>query len=110
VKQIYAGEAGLRRHVIVALPLLTPAIASWWVGLVTPIPSGLARPLVESLHCDAVMGVHDIGSVIAPPDGGLTGYREAVRLALERIAHGQVETCRVGTFWAHSHASSGCAA
>jgi uncharacterized protein YbjT (DUF2867 family) len=90
--QIYAGEAGLRRRVIVALPFLTPAIASWWVGLVTPIPSGLARPLVESLRCDAVMGVHDIGSVIAPPDGGLTGYREAVRLALERIAHGQVDT------------------
>ncbi|MCW2520586.1 MAG: putative nucleoside-diphosphate sugar epimerase, partial [Mycobacterium sp.] len=46
--QIYAEEAGLRRRFIVALPLLTPSIASWWVGLVTPIPSGLARPLVES--------------------------------------------------------------
>ena len=36
--QVYAEEAGLRRRVIVALPLLTPSIASWWVGLVTPIP------------------------------------------------------------------------
>ncbi|MBV9089976.1 MAG: DUF2867 domain-containing protein [Mycobacteriaceae bacterium] len=86
--QIYAEEAGLRRRLIVVLPFLTPTIASWWVGLVTPIPSGLARPLVESLHCDAVMGVHDIGQVIPPPDGGLTGYREAVRLALDRKAHG----------------------
>ena len=48
--QGYAEVAGLRRRVIVALPLLTPTIASWWVGLVTPIPSGLARPLVESLR------------------------------------------------------------
>ncbi len=48
--QVYADVAGLRRRVIVALPLLTPSIASWWVGLVTPIPSGLARPLVESLR------------------------------------------------------------
>ncbi len=90
--QIYAEEAGLRRRVIAVLPFLTPAIASWWVGLVTPIPSRLARPLVESLHCDAVMGVHDVGTVIPPPDGGLTGYRDAVRLALERITHGQVDT------------------
>ena len=53
--QIYADVAGLRRRLIVVLPLLTPTIASLWVGLVTPIPSGLARPLVESLECDAVM-------------------------------------------------------
>ena len=52
--QGYAEVAGLRRRVIIVLPFLTPSIASWWVGLVTPIPSGLARPLVESLHCDAV--------------------------------------------------------
>jgi uncharacterized protein YbjT (DUF2867 family) len=81
--QVYADVAGLRRRVIVALPLLTPSIASWWVGLVTPIPSGLARPLVESLEHDAVMDEHDIDGVIPPPQGGLTGYRDAVRRALQ---------------------------
>jgi uncharacterized protein YbjT (DUF2867 family) len=81
--QVYAEEAGLRRRVIVALPLLTPSIASWWVGLVTPIPSGLARPLVESLEHDAVRSEHDIDAVIPPPPGGLTSYREAVSRALE---------------------------
>jgi uncharacterized protein YbjT (DUF2867 family) len=81
--QIYAEEAGLRRRVIVALPLLTPSIASWWVGLVTPIPSGLARPLVESLEHDAVMSEHDIDAVIPPPAGGLTSYRDSVKQALE---------------------------
>ncbi|MEU0494920.1 NAD(P)H-binding protein [Mycobacterium sp. NPDC006124] len=81
--QIYAEEAGLRRRFIIALPLLTPSIASWWVGLVTPIPSGLARPLVESLEHDAVMSEHDIDGVVPPPPGGLTNYRESVRLALE---------------------------
>lgn len=80
--QGYADIAGLRRRVIVVLPFLTPTIASWWVGLVTPIPSGLARPLVESLECDAVMHEHDIDAVIPPPPGGLTGYRDAVREAL----------------------------
>jgi uncharacterized protein YbjT (DUF2867 family) len=82
--QVYAEVAGLRRRLIVALPWLTPAIASLWVGLVTPMPSGLARPLVESLECDAVMDEHDIDAVIAPPANGLTGYRDAVARALRR--------------------------
>ncbi|MEZ0340530.1 NAD(P)H-binding protein [Mycobacterium sp. pV006] len=82
--QIYADIAGLRRRVMVVLPFLTPTIASWWVGLVTPIPAGLARPLVESLECDAVAHEHDIDDVIAPPPGGLTSYRDAVEQALQR--------------------------
>jgi uncharacterized protein YbjT (DUF2867 family) len=82
--QIYAEVAGLRRRLIVALPWLTPTIASLWVGLVTPMPSGLARPLIESLECDAVMGNSDIDGVIAPPANGLTGYRDAVVRALRR--------------------------
>ena len=82
--QVYADVAGLRRRLIVVLPFLTPTIASWWVGLVTPIPSGLARPLVESLEHDAVMLDHDIDGVISPPDGGLTGYRASVNQALQQ--------------------------
>jgi hypothetical protein len=35
---------------------------------------------------------HDIDAVIPPPDGGLTGYRAAVRLALARMKDGAVET------------------
>jgi uncharacterized protein YbjT (DUF2867 family) len=82
--QIYADVAGLRRRLIVVLPFLTPTIASWWVGLVTPIASGLARPLVESLECDAVMLDHDIDTVIAAPEGGPTGYRDSVVAALRQ--------------------------
>jgi len=80
--RVYAEVAGLRRRLILAVPVLTPALASWWVGLVTPIPLGLARPLIGSLQCDAVMSNHDIDSVIPAPDGGLTGYRDAVALTL----------------------------
>lgn len=80
--QVYADVAGLRRRYIVVLPFLTPTIASWWVGLVTPISPGLARPLVESLECDAVMHEHDIDDVIPRPPGGLMAYRDAVVDAL----------------------------
>lgn len=90
--QIYAEVAGLHPRRILVLPVLTPRIAALWVGLVTPIPSGLARPLVESLHCDAVMNNHDIDTIIPPPEGGLTPYKKSVSLALARIARGDVET------------------
>jgi uncharacterized protein YbjT (DUF2867 family) len=82
--QVYADVAGLRPRRFVVLPWLTPTLASRWVGLVTPISSGLARPLVESLECDAVRHEHDIDTVIPRPPGGLTGYRDAVSQALER--------------------------
>lgn len=82
--QVYADAAGLRRRLIVGVPFLTPTIASLWVGLVTPIPAGLARPLVHSLECDAIMHEHDIDDVIPRPPGGLTGYEDAVRDALRQ--------------------------
>ncbi|OBI78064.1 NAD(P)H-binding protein [Mycobacterium sp. E740] len=80
--QTYAEVKGLRRRLIVVIPWLTPALASWWVGLVTPLPGALARPLVESLECDAVMADHDIDAVIARPERGLRSYRDAVSEAL----------------------------
>jgi hypothetical protein len=86
--RVYADVAGLGKRYLFVLPFLTPSIASLWVGTVTPIPPGLARPLIESLECDAVMRNHDIDGIIAPPPGGLTGYRRAVELALDRAMRG----------------------
>ncbi|KOS58146.1 SDR family oxidoreductase [Rhodococcus rhodochrous] len=90
--QVYAEVAGLRRRRILVLPVLTPKLAGLWIGLVTPIPPSLGRALIESLSNDAVVSEHDIDDVIPPPLGGLTGYREAVRLALRKIERGDVET------------------
>lgn len=87
----YARVARLgRRHLVVLRPL-TPTIASHWVGLVTPIPPGLARPLIESLECDAVMREHDVDDVIPAPDGGLTPYADAVRQAIDHGQQGRPE-------------------
>ena len=86
--RVYAEVAGLRRRRLIVLPFLTPTIASLWIGTVTPIPPGLARPLIESLGCDAVMHNADIDTVIAPPPGGLTGYRHSVEMALDPATQG----------------------
>ncbi|QBJ96260.1 SDR family oxidoreductase [Rhodococcus sp. ABRD24] len=90
--KVYAEVAGLRRRRVLVLPVLTPRLAGLWIGLVTPIPSSLGRALIESLHNDAVAADHDIDDIIPPPEEGLTPYPQAVRLALRRIQHGEVET------------------
>jgi uncharacterized protein YbjT (DUF2867 family) len=88
----YALEAGLKQRPIAALPVMTPWLASQWVNLVTPIPRALAIPIIASLQFDCVVREQDIRELIPDPEGGLTPYRRAVRLALGRMRDGQVET------------------
>ncbi|MCR2799769.1 SDR family oxidoreductase [Microbacterium sp. zg-Y818] len=88
----YAAEAGLPQRAIASLPVFTPGLASHWVNLVTPIPRAIARPLVASLQNECVMDDHAVDDLIPPPEGGLTPYRRAVRLALGRVAADEVET------------------
>lgn len=88
----YAVEAGLPQRPIAPLPVLTPGLASHWVNLVTPVPRSIARPLIASLVHDCVMDDHAVDRLIPRPEGGLTGYREAVALALGRVEADTVET------------------
>jgi uncharacterized protein YbjT (DUF2867 family) len=44
-----ADALGVRRRPKVPIPLLTPWLSSLWIGLVTPVDAGVARPLVEGL-------------------------------------------------------------
>ncbi len=90
--QRYARAAGLPRRVIVPVPVLTPRLSSLWVALVTPVPGGLARPLVDSLVHEVVCDEHDIAAYVPDPPGGLVGFDRAVRLALERIRGASVAT------------------
>jgi uncharacterized protein YbjT (DUF2867 family)/uncharacterized protein YndB with AHSA1/START domain len=87
--QVYAEVAGLPRRVIVRVPFLTPRLSSLWVGLVTPLPANLAKPLVESL-------INEVVVTRPPADPGVAGeplsFRAAVELALQRSASLQVET------------------
>ncbi|GAA3673832.1 SDR family oxidoreductase [Arthrobacter ginkgonis] len=96
--RIYADVAGLRRPLVLALPVLTPWLAAQWVNLVTPIPRSLAVPLVESLQYDCVVRDRRIDALVPPPAGGPTGYRRSVELALAKIEAETVETT-----WATAH-------
>ncbi|MFD6566723.1 SDR family oxidoreductase [Micromonospora profundi] len=90
--QRYARVAGLRRRIIVPVRPLTPSLSSHWVGLITPVPNAIARPLVESLIHEAVTHEHDIARYVPDPPGGLTGFDKAVSLALAKVRDAQVET------------------
>jgi uncharacterized protein YbjT (DUF2867 family) len=88
----FARVAGLRPRPIATVPVLTPGLASHWVGLVTPVPSGIARPLVSSLVHDVVCREADILDHVPEPPGGPLGFDEAVERALaapqEQVADG----------------------
>ena len=90
----YAEVAGLRRRIVVPVPFLTPGLSSRWIGLVTPIPPMLARPLIQSLVNDVIV-TGDAAVDVMPIEQ--LSYREAVGLALGQSISGDVATS-----WAHA--------
>ncbi|MBI0298671.1 SDR family oxidoreductase [Streptomyces sp. PRKS01-29] len=88
----YAHVTGLRRRLIAPVPVLTPGLSSLWVGLVTPVPGAIARPLVESLRHEVVCAERDITRYVPDPPGGPLGVDRALELALRRIRDAEVAT------------------
>jgi hypothetical protein len=88
--EIYAEEAGLKKRLIIPVPVLTPRLSSYWIHLVTPVPSHIARPLAEGLRNPVVCQENRIREII-PQD--LLSCRETIRLALGRIRNECIDTC-----------------
>lgn len=74
----FAAAEGRRPPAIVKVPVLSPRLSSYWVGMVTPVESSLARPLVEGLSAEMI--------VRRTPPAGINdepaGFEDAVRSAL----------------------------
>jgi uncharacterized protein YbjT (DUF2867 family) len=74
---------GLRRRPRIPVPLITPWLSSHWIGLVTPVDAGVARPLVEGLA---------VPTVVEDPSGAKLfdvepiGFDEALRRAIAEEA------------------------
>jgi uncharacterized protein YbjT (DUF2867 family) len=91
--QMFAKISGLPRRWIIKVPVLTPALSSLWIGLVTPVPTALARPLVHSLISEVVADPNkSIAGLIPPPPEGLLQVNQAIELALSRTTENQVES------------------
>jgi tryptophan-rich sensory protein len=74
----YATLTGHGRRLIATVPVLTPRLASLWIGLVTPLDTTLARPLVDSLIHEVVCREDDLQGLVPNPPGGLTSFDAAV--------------------------------
>ena len=92
--KIYAEIRGLNR-VIINVPVLSPRLSSLWVGLVTPISTTIARPLIEGLDNEVVLTDSTARSMF---DIKPLTYAEAVRRALRRFDQDQVETSWHGAY------------
>ena len=91
--QKFAACSGLRRRWIIRVPVLTPKLSSLWIGLVTPVPTALARPLIGSLINETVADPKKSFDAIVPkPPEGLIDVTTAINLALSRTTKNQVET------------------
>ena len=50
-----ARALGNRPPLRITVPVLTPWLSSLWIGLVTPVDAGVARPLIEGLSTETVV-------------------------------------------------------
>jgi uncharacterized protein YndB with AHSA1/START domain len=87
--RIMAEERGLRRRLVIPVPVLTPHLSSLWIHLVTPLSHRIARPLAEGLRNPVVCRDDEAARLM--PQHRL-GVREAIRLALDQVARRDVET------------------
>jgi len=87
--QIMAEERGLKRRIVIPLPVLTPRLSSGWISLVTPVSYRMARPLAEGLR-NRVVVTNDDAQQLMPHQA--IGVREAIRLSLARVAANDVST------------------
>jgi len=84
--EVMADAMGKRRPLMIRIPLLTPRLSSLWIGLVTPVDTGVVRPLVEGLSTETVItdpsGMEMFG--IEP-----TGMEKAMAAAVQELRQNQ---------------------
>jgi uncharacterized protein YbjT (DUF2867 family) len=74
-----ARALGRRPPIKLAVPVLTPALSALWVGLITPVDTGVARPLIEGMESETVV-TDDTGMELF--DVERTPLAEAMRSAV----------------------------
>lgn len=83
--QQYAEARGLAPRLIFKVPFLTPLLSAYWVDLVTPVPSGVAHPLIEGLRNEVICTDNRIDEFIQIEK---TSFKEAVKIAFSEETKG----------------------
>jgi uncharacterized protein YbjT (DUF2867 family) len=76
--QRFAGIIG-KKILILPVPLLTPKLSSYWVGLVTPVKPSISMPLIEGLRNEVICRDARIRELLP---GSLSSFDESLRIAL----------------------------
>ena len=82
--EIYARVRRLKR-LIITVPVLTPRLSTYWVNMVTPVPSGIVNPLVEGLRNEVICRDNLIQELI-PIE--LTPFEQSICNALQEVERG----------------------
>ena len=77
--QQYTESVGIPKRIIFRTPVLSSRLASYWASLITPIPSGLAHPLIEGMKNEVVC-LDDSISEYIPIEK--TPFKTAVKIAV----------------------------
>jgi uncharacterized protein YbjT (DUF2867 family) len=83
IMQCYGQQVG-RRVRILSVPVLTPRLSSYWLRLITSVPTNVARALVEGLEHDFVADDSEIRRLVPRR---LMGLEESIRAAIEADRH-----------------------
>jgi uncharacterized protein YbjT (DUF2867 family) len=75
-----------RPPIRVTVPVLTPRLSSLWIGLVTPVDAGVAKPLIEGLSTETVVDDPTGMDLLGARPG--TPLQEALRKAASELAAG----------------------
>jgi uncharacterized protein YbjT (DUF2867 family) len=78
-----ARALGRRPPLRITVPVLTPRLSSLWIGLVTPVDAGVARPLIEGLSTETV--VSDLTAIELLPEVPRTPLTEALQTAVKDV-------------------------
>ena len=78
-----ARALGHRPPARITVPVLSPRLSSLWIGLVTPVDTGVARPLIEGLTHETI--VTDPSGMEALPKIDRTTLAEAMRKAIGQV-------------------------
>jgi uncharacterized protein YbjT (DUF2867 family) len=79
IMQCYGQQVG-RKVRILSVPVLTPRLSSYWLRLITSVPTNVARALVEGLEHDFVADDSEIRRLVPRR---LMGLEESIRAAIE---------------------------
>jgi uncharacterized protein YbjT (DUF2867 family) len=74
------GEVTGNRFWCLKVPLSTPRLSSYWLKLVTAVPTNIARALIDSLECDVIANDKEIRKLI-PLE--LQNFKTTVAAAIE---------------------------